>query len=185
MWNFLGPNRYVKLHKDFRFLEKVTDLQNIITPKPIELGTWYSETMFTPTCVSHVTCHVSHVPCHMSQVTCHMSHVQCRKKQGPTRHRPMAHKILNNSFCVMRQSWDSHETVMRQSSPLLQALQTCLFLSVQLDDYWVSYVPTGWPHDQHRGHGKNYIFFWPIGGARWWRVRYQQDLPRLFLNQKC
>ena len=47
---------------------------------------------------------------------------------------------------VMRQSWDSHETVMRQSTTLLQlqALQTCLFLSVQLD---VSHPPTGWPHD--------------------------------------
>ena len=45
---------------------------------------------------------------------------QC--KQGLTRHWPMAHQIQNNSFCIMRQSWerlrqswDSHETVMRQS----------------------------------------------------------------------
>ena len=37
------------------------------------------------------------------------------KKQGPTRHRPMAHQILNNSFFVMRNLLDSHETVMRQS----------------------------------------------------------------------
>ena len=40
---------------------------------------------------------------------------------------------------------------MRQSTTLLQsqALQTCLFLSVQLDDQSASDVPTGWPH----GHG--------------------------------
>ena len=27
----------------------------------------------------------------------------------------MAQKIPNNSFCIMRQSWDSHDRVMRQS----------------------------------------------------------------------
>ena len=51
----------------------------------------------------------------------------------------------------MRQSGGSPETVMRQSTALLQlqALQTCLFLSVQLDDQSASDVPTGWTH----GHG--------------------------------
>ena len=38
-----------------------------------------------------------------------------RPEQWPTQHWPMAHRILNNSLCVMRQSWNSHETVIRQS----------------------------------------------------------------------
>ena len=59
-----------------------------------------------------------------------------RQKQGPTQHWPMAHQILNNSFCVMsqswdsnekvmRQSWDSHDTVMRQSWNSLQLYSSC------------------------------------------------------------
>ena len=36
------------------------------------------------------------------------------RKQWPIWHWPMAHQIQINSFCVMRQSWDGHETVLRQ-----------------------------------------------------------------------
>ena len=60
------------------------DLQKIITPKPLELGSWYLATMFTTPYVSHVTCHVysvmrqtSCVTCHMSHVKFHVSHVPC------------------------------------------------------------------------------------------------------------
>ena len=52
------------------------NLWNIITPKPLELGTWHFETMFTTHCVSRVIYHMSHVTCHMSHVTCHMSNLQ-------------------------------------------------------------------------------------------------------------
>ena len=38
-----------------------------------------------------------------------------KQDQGPTRHWSMAHRSLNNSFCVLIQSWDSNETVMRQA----------------------------------------------------------------------
>ena len=50
------------------------NLQNIINPKLLELGTWNFETMFTTPCVSWVNCHVSCVMCHVSHVTCHLSH---------------------------------------------------------------------------------------------------------------
>ena len=43
---------------------------NIITPKPLKLGSWN----FERTLISH---HMSHVMCHMSWVTCHVSHVTC------------------------------------------------------------------------------------------------------------
>ena len=52
------------------------NLWNIITPKPLKLGTWHFETMFTTHCVSRVIYHMSHVTCHMSHVTCHMSNLQ-------------------------------------------------------------------------------------------------------------
>ena len=42
--------------------------QNIITQKPLELGT---------PCVSCDTCHVLHVTCQVSGVQCHMSDVTC------------------------------------------------------------------------------------------------------------
>ena len=41
-------------------------LQTIITSKPLELGTWNIDTMFT---IHNMSC-----------VTCHMSHVICKKK---------------------------------------------------------------------------------------------------------
>ena len=37
------------------------------------------------------------------------------QKQVPTRHWPIAQQILNNSVCDIRQSWDSHDTVIRKS----------------------------------------------------------------------
>ena len=49
-------------------------LQNIINPKPLELGTWYFETMFITPCVSGVIYHVSHVTCYVSCSTCHVSY---------------------------------------------------------------------------------------------------------------
>ena len=44
------------------------NLQNIINPKPLELGTWNAYTMFTTFHVSCVTCQVSPVTCHLSPV---------------------------------------------------------------------------------------------------------------------
>jgi hypothetical protein len=48
-------------------------LQSIITSKPLELGTWNFDTMFTIPNVSHVTCQTSNVTCYVSHVTCHLS----------------------------------------------------------------------------------------------------------------
>ena len=39
------------------------NLQQIINPKPIELGSWNFEIMFTSNCVSEVRCQVSDVTC--------------------------------------------------------------------------------------------------------------------------
>ena len=44
------------------------NLQHIINPKPLELGSWNFERMFTPHHVSCVICHASHVRCHVSCV---------------------------------------------------------------------------------------------------------------------
>ena len=94
-----------------------------------------------------------------------------KKKQGPTRHRPIAHRILNISdtlYCLLSTyrvyhllstvysllstvsyfNWSFYYfTTLLLQLQTLQKLQTCLFLSILLDDYWVSYLPTGWPHD--------------------------------------
>ena len=43
------------------------NLQDIINPKPLELGSWN----FHPHHLSHVTCHVSHVRCHKPGVMYH------------------------------------------------------------------------------------------------------------------
>ena len=51
------------------------NLQDIINPKPLELGTWTFGSMFTLHHVSHITCQVSGVRCQFSRVTCQMSHV--------------------------------------------------------------------------------------------------------------
>ena len=45
-------------------------LKNLITPKPLKLGTWNFETMFTTPCLSHVLCPVSLFTCYMSGVRC-------------------------------------------------------------------------------------------------------------------
>ena len=44
-------------------------LQNIITPKPLELGTWSFGTIFITPSVSGITCHVSHVIWHHFSLT--------------------------------------------------------------------------------------------------------------------
>ena len=51
------------------------NLQQTVIPKPLELGCWNFERMFTFLHLSHVTCHMSRFTCHMSRVTCHMSGV--------------------------------------------------------------------------------------------------------------
>ena len=48
------------------------NLQDIINPKTLELGSWNFERMFTPHHVSHVRCHVSCVRCQVSGVRCHV-----------------------------------------------------------------------------------------------------------------
>ena len=49
------------------------NLQHIINPKPLELGSWNFERISTSDHVSHVTCHKSHVTCHVSGVRCQVS----------------------------------------------------------------------------------------------------------------
>ena len=49
------------------------NLQNIITPKNFQLGTWHFGTMFTTHSVSGVTSPVSCVICYMSNVRCQMT----------------------------------------------------------------------------------------------------------------
>ena len=51
------------------------NLPDIINPKPLELGSWNFERMFTPP--PCVTCHMSGVTRHMSGVRCHVSSVTC------------------------------------------------------------------------------------------------------------
>ena len=51
------------------------DVQNIITPNQLKLGTWTFDTLFTATCVSCDKCHMSHVTCQVSGVICQVSHV--------------------------------------------------------------------------------------------------------------
>ena len=53
------------------------NLQNIISPKPLELGGWIFERILTPHHVSHITCHMSFVMCHVSHFTCLMSRIKC------------------------------------------------------------------------------------------------------------
>ena len=52
------------------------NLQNTINTKPLQLGTWNFDTMFTTCHMSCVTCHVSRVMCHLRCVTCHLSPVK-------------------------------------------------------------------------------------------------------------
>ena len=52
------------------------NLQNIITPKPLELGTWSLRQCSSPP-ACHVRCQVSGVRCQVSGVRCHMSGVTC------------------------------------------------------------------------------------------------------------
>ena len=53
------------------------NLQNMINPKPQELGGWNLERILNPHNMSLVTCHVSHVTCHLSRFTFRMSHLTC------------------------------------------------------------------------------------------------------------
>ena len=48
------------------------NLQNIITVKPKELGSWNFERRFTRHHMSHVRCNISHVRCHVLHTTCHI-----------------------------------------------------------------------------------------------------------------
>ena len=50
----------------------------IITTKPLELGSWNFERMFTPHHVSYVRCHMSGVRCQVSGVRCQVSGVRCQ-----------------------------------------------------------------------------------------------------------
>ena len=47
------------------------NLQDITNPKPLELGSWIFERLFTPHHMSHATCHISHVS--LSDVRCQES----------------------------------------------------------------------------------------------------------------
>ena len=77
------------------------------------------------------------------------------EKQWLTRHWPMAHRILNNSICfmshsVMIQSWDSLDTVMRQSLDLLllySSRRPCRHVCSCLFNEYIYDLPTRCPHD--------------------------------------
>ena len=55
--------------------------QNIITPKPLELGTGHFDTMFTIPYVELVNCLVSCVMCDRSHVKCHQKKVNTKNGQ--------------------------------------------------------------------------------------------------------
>ena len=57
------------------------NLQNIINPKPLKIGTWNFKRWFTSLHWSPVMCHMSCVMCHMSHAMCHMSHKKNKKNK--------------------------------------------------------------------------------------------------------
>ena len=65
------------------------------------------------------------------------------KKQGPTRHRPMAHPVVFRYLSYFT-TLAEHAVHCLRRCPAFGRAGTCLFLSVQLD---VSHLATGWPHD--------------------------------------
>ena len=68
------------------------------------------------------------------------------KKQGPTRHRPMAHLVVFRylSYSTMLAEHAIHR--LRRCLAFDRA-GTSLFSAVQSDDQWVSHPPTEWPLD--------------------------------------
>ena len=92
-------------------------LQDTFTPKPLELGTWNFERMFT----SH---HMSRVICHVSRVTCHMSHVICRCRCL------QAHQTVNKChFANAGQTLNKLVPPGQISNWLLPNSSTCFLLS--------------------------------------------------------
>ena len=87
-------------------------LQNSVYPKPLELGCWNFETMFTTPCVSCFTCHVSHVTCHVSCVTCHVSHVTCpMSEKREKKRRKKRRKRTCDTLHVTCDTWHvTHDT---------------------------------------------------------------------------
>ena len=66
------------------FIQSLSDpfppyLKKIVNSKPLKLGSWNCETMFTTPYVSHDTFHMSCVTYHVSPVTCHISQIRCKK----------------------------------------------------------------------------------------------------------
>ena len=55
----------------------VPNLQNIINPKPLELGTSSFDTMATKPCVLHDTYFMPCVACQVSRVRCQVAHFNC------------------------------------------------------------------------------------------------------------
>ena len=118
----------------------------------------------------------------------------CQKvaKKFPESCKTVARKSWDTHKTVMRQSWHSHETLMRQSNTLLQLqiLQTCLFLSVQLDDESVILQQGGHMTKaclSGKGHGKKRETkgdtwhvtpdTWPMTYYMWQMVVGERQLP--------
>ena len=68
------------------------------------------------------------------------------RKQGPTQHRPMADPVVLRylSYSTMLAKHAVHRP---WQCPAFGRAGTCLFLSVQLDNQWVSHLLTGWGDD--------------------------------------
>ena len=69
-----------------------------------------------------------------------------QNKQGPTRHRPMAHPVVFR-YLSYSTTLSEHAVHRLRRCQAFGRAGTCLFPSVQLDGQWVSDPPTGWPHD--------------------------------------
>ena len=89
------------------------NLQDIINPKPLKLGTWNFGSMFPST-----ICHMSHVRCQVSDVRCHVSHVMCQ----------MSHVFF---------SWTNWRSLLvdglLSTGPTLSSLQTTMVLNAIIE----------------------------------------------------
>ena len=129
----------------------VPNLQNIINPKPLELGTSSFDTMATKPCVLHDTCFMSCVACQVSGVRCQVAHVNCHMS-GAT-----CHLKLPNSKARERRFTSSH------MSPVMFHV-SCVTCQMSHLTWQMSQL---------------YFFIWQSGEDSRWRVCSQEGLPRL------
>ena len=120
------------LHTALLLIHSVTapfppNLQDIINPQPLELGSWNVGRVFTPHHVSHVTCDVSHFACQISHVTCQVSTVRSHMyfflNDGASRWR----------VCYQRglPSLDFNKVQLGTQWNLVNKMNTCYLYSIQ------------------------------------------------------